>query len=118
MPREAGARHPPEVPMASTLAPSGRKESDSLAWLGLGGMTKPEQSRFILVATALIVAVVLLLWLPLWVVLAKKGGRLDSGWVALGARTAPVVPGQVGDFRHIGRAISGDSSGAIPYDTL
>ncbi|WP_435020284.1 hypothetical protein TA3x_001744 [Tundrisphaera sp. TA3] len=104
--------------MASPIAPPARKESVALARLGLGGMSKPDQSRAILVATALIVAVVLLIWLPMWVVLAKKGARIDAGWVALGSRSAPVVVGQAGDFKRVGRPIGGDASGAIAYDNL
>jgi hypothetical protein len=79
----------------------------------LGRMSKPELSRCVLLATAFVVASVLLIWLLLFI-LIRDGGLVTGYWVAQRGVASPVLPFQADDLRRV----LGRPAAAKPRDLL
>src|SRR4051812_9490029 len=95
--------------MASPMVLSGGRRSGLSAWLDLRRVTKPRLSLLILVATSLVIALVLLIWLLLWISRTRAG--IEGWWIAQRGLTAPSVGYQGEDLRRLVRP-----GGKVPAD--
>ena len=100
--------------MASPMVMPGRKRSTLARFVDVQRISKPQLSLLILVGTSFVVALVLLVWLLLWISRTHVG--IDGWWISQRGLTAPVVGYQADDLRRIvkstgkGPAAMGDRS--------
>ncbi|MEA2631070.1 MAG: hypothetical protein QOE66_1289, partial [Chloroflexota bacterium] len=92
-------------------------------WPVMGGvgevvrrMPKPLLSWFILVATAFVIAVVLLVWLLLWI--ARPRGGIEGWWIAQRGLALPVIGHQGDDLRRVSSGGSAAASKDVTYRAL
>lgn len=71
-------------------------------------VSKPRMSRLILVATGLVIAVVLLVWLTLWINPKRRG--IGGRWIAQRGLARPWIPHQAVDVEQI----TGAATGSVP----
>src|SRR3954469_3399367 len=88
--------------MASPMVLSAGKRSGLSGWLDARRISKPRLSLLILVATSLVIALVLLIWLLLWISRTRAG--IEGWWIAQRGLPAPSVGYQGEDLRRRGRA--------------
>src|SRR4051794_14390095 len=87
--------------MASPMVLSAGKRSALSGWLDVRRISKPRLSLLILVATSLVIALVLLIWLLLWISRTRAG--IEGWWIAQRGLTAPSVGYQGEDLRRLVR---------------
>src|SRR3954465_7292808 len=95
--------------MASPMVLSAGKRSGLSGWLDARRISKPRLSLLILVATSMVIALVLLVWLLLWISRTRVG--IEGWWIAQRGLTAPSVGYQGEDIRRLVRP-----GGKVPAD--
>jgi hypothetical protein len=85
--------------MASPLLLSGKKRTGLAGIVDFQRVSKPQLSLLILVATAFVVALVLLVWLLLWITRTTIG--VEGWWIAQRGLTAPALGFQADDVRRV-----------------
>src|SRR4051812_21566988 len=94
--------------MASARVLPGRKRTALARIFDLRRVSKPQLSWLILVATAMTIALVLLIWLLLWVTRTRIG--IEGWWIAQRGLASPVIGYQSNDLGRISSAAARASS--------
>lgn len=102
--------------MASSVALPRRKRSPFAVVVDVRRVSKPMLSAVILTATALVIAVVLLVWLLLWLNRPRAG--IAGWWVAQRGLALPVIGHQNDDLRKVVKTSAATASGDVGYRAL